>query len=619
MAISLPLPGTFDEAISWAKARGVVLPDDFYNTVATDARGRAFTVSYLTSLAQIQVTLDSLTESLAQGETFEQWKERAGETVGTLTDAHMETVFRNFHQNAYNAGRWKQFEANKDSFPYLMFSAINDARTTDICRHRNGIIRRADDPFWQRNSPQMHHNCFLPGTMVRGDFEIGLKSLYSGPAVEITTQSGLSLSVTINHPILTRRGWVGAQEIKEGDDLLSYTGGGNPSAVGVVNNQNPPASVEYVFEALSGDAMGIAKISTFDFQSDMRFRKGDVQVSGSKCILMDGFKAKVNQGIQDRYFVRATKSMGVSLAAMCRTVSSVMRSVFHKNTNHIRWTGIEFFRQRVAAFVHVLIGVHNRRLQNIITMFGGFPCFSALTFNASRRFFDLFPFNQFGFTSSSNWNLVSFEKSRNGPGTDTKRFSNFFSALSRAVSANNIIRRIGRPLPQWDRPISPDYSGFLHGSDRNAMVSQQSPEETIANSSLFENLAHGSAGLIEPDQVKRVRYFTFSGHVYDFQTVNGIILANGIITHNCRSTLISLTESQAARRSRGPTGINKPTPKDEPGTGWGYKPTAEDAARGLAEAVKSAAGAAPPGWFETIMGLFASGWSFLSRLLASIF
>ncbi len=159
MALNLPLPGTFDEAIAWAKARGVVLPDDFYTTVAADARGRAFTVSYLTSLAQIQGTLDSLTESLAQGETFEQWKERAGETVGTLTDAHMETVFRNFHQNAYNAGRWKQFEANKDAFPYLMFSAINDARTTDICRHRNGIIRRIDDPFWQRNSPQMHHRC----------------------------------------------------------------------------------------------------------------------------------------------------------------------------------------------------------------------------------------------------------------------------------------------------------------------------------------------------------------------------------------------------------------------------------------------------------------------------
>ncbi len=245
MAIDLPLPGTFEEAIAWAKARGVVLPDDFYNTVATDARGRAFTVSYLTSLAQIQAAMDSLTESLAQGETFEQWKARAGETVGTLTDAHMETVFRNFHQNAYNAGRWKQFEANKDAFPYLMFSAINDARTTDICRHRNGIIRRADDPFWNRNSPQMHHNC--------------------------------------------------------------------------------------------------------------------------------------------------------------------------------------------------------------------------------------------------------------------------------------------------------------------------------------------------------------------------------------RSTLISLTESQAAKRSSGPTGINKPTPTDEPGTGWGYKPTSEEAARGLAEAVKSAAGAAPSGWFETIMGLFASGWSFLSRLLASIF
>ena len=108
MAINLPLPGTFDEAIAWAKARGVVVPDDFTIPVAADARGRAFTVSYLTSLAQIQAAMDSLTESLAQGETFEQWKARAGETVGADGRA-LETVFRNFHQNAYNAGRWKQF------------------------------------------------------------------------------------------------------------------------------------------------------------------------------------------------------------------------------------------------------------------------------------------------------------------------------------------------------------------------------------------------------------------------------------------------------------------------------------------------------------------------------
>ena len=619
MAISLPLPGTFDEAISWAKARGVVLPDDFYNTVATDARGRAFTVSYLTSLAQIQVTLDSLTESLAQGETFEQWKERAGETVGTLTDAHMETVFRNFHQNAYNAGRWKQFEANKDSFPYLMFSAINDARTTDICRHRNGIIRRADDPFWQRNSPQMHHNCFLPGTMVRGDFEIGLKSLYSGPAVEITTQSGLSLSVTINHPILTRRGWVGAQEIKEGDDLLSYTGCGNPATVGVVDNQNPPASVEYVFEALSGDAMGIANISTFDFQSDMRFRKGDVYVSGSKCVLMNGFKAKVNQGIQDRYFVRATKLTCVSLTTMGRAASYVMRSVFHQNTNHIRWAGIEFFRQRVAAFANVLIGIHNRCLQNIIAMLGSFPSFSTLTLNTSRSFFDIFPFHQFGLTSAAHINTISFKKSLNSPHAYIVFISNLFGAISSKVSGYNCFRAIWRPLPCRNWPFLHEFKGFSERPPLDTMVSQQSAKETITNSELFESLSHGSAGLILPDQVKCVRYFTFSGHVYDFQTVNGIILANGIITHNCRSTLIALTDKQAARRSRGHNGINKPTPTDEPDIGWGYKPTAEDAVRGLAEAVKSAAGAAPPGWFETIMGLFASGWSFLSRLLASLF
>ena len=158
-ALTPPLPGTFDEAVAWAKARNVVLPDEFYHGLQANARGRAFTVSGLAGLEQIQRTLESLSGAMEAGETFDTWKKRIGPELG-LSDPHMETVFRNFMQTAYNAGRWEQYERSRKNRPYLMFSAINDSRSTPICRHLNGIIRPVDDPFWSKNhSPPLHHRC----------------------------------------------------------------------------------------------------------------------------------------------------------------------------------------------------------------------------------------------------------------------------------------------------------------------------------------------------------------------------------------------------------------------------------------------------------------------------
>lgn len=155
----MAVPGTFAEAVEWAKARGVVLPDEFYGQVSDEAKGKAFTASGLSALTQIQSTMDSLTAALESGETFADWQARASGELAGLPDGRLETIFRNFTQQAYNAGRWKQFENNKANRPYLMFSAIDDARTTAICRQRNGTIKPIGDPFWTRNSPQLHHRC----------------------------------------------------------------------------------------------------------------------------------------------------------------------------------------------------------------------------------------------------------------------------------------------------------------------------------------------------------------------------------------------------------------------------------------------------------------------------
>lgn len=152
---------SFEEALTYAKKRKIVLPQDFYDSKNKDIRSQLMTVSNLNALAQIQQVTASLEQALKDGDTFENWKKRALQNpeLAALPPDRLETIFRNYIQTAYNSGRFSQFQANKMAVPYLMYSAINDARTTDICRARNGIIRKVDDPFWNGNSPMMHHRC----------------------------------------------------------------------------------------------------------------------------------------------------------------------------------------------------------------------------------------------------------------------------------------------------------------------------------------------------------------------------------------------------------------------------------------------------------------------------
>ncbi len=156
--MSLP---SYQEALDYAKARKVVLPSEFYSASNANNHGQLMTVSHLAGLSQIQAVTDDLMQSLEKGETFEDWQKRALSTpgVGGLPPGRTETIFRNFMQTAYNGGRWQQMERNKAAMPYVLFSAVNDTRTTPICRSLNGIIRRVDDPFWDTHSPQLHHRC----------------------------------------------------------------------------------------------------------------------------------------------------------------------------------------------------------------------------------------------------------------------------------------------------------------------------------------------------------------------------------------------------------------------------------------------------------------------------
>lgn len=94
-----------------------------------------------------------------------------------------------------------------------------------------------------------HRGCVVAGTKVSGrGIRAGFAREYKGDLVKLATAEGHELTVTPNHPILTVMGWVRADELKKGDQLVCaapFDG----SLGGVPNENDVPPNVEDVVEA----------------------------------------------------------------------------------------------------------------------------------------------------------------------------------------------------------------------------------------------------------------------------------------------------------------------------------------------------------------------------------
>lgn len=70
--------------------------------------------------------------------------------------------------------------------------------------------------------PGEDFQCVLSGSPISftSGVKAGFKRFYAGPVVKITDETGVSVSITPNHPVLTLRGWVFAKDIQNTDKLI---------------------------------------------------------------------------------------------------------------------------------------------------------------------------------------------------------------------------------------------------------------------------------------------------------------------------------------------------------------------------------------------------------------
>lgn len=159
--------------------------------------------------------------------------------------------------------------------------ATDDDRTRDAHEELDGkTVQGLDLPFVLKDGRTIRYphdpeapadltiNCLLPGARV---YAPGLRAVasrpYEGDAITLKTRGGAELSCTINHPILTARGWVAAQFLKEGDRVIRAADGEWRDLVN--DGQHAPPRIEDLKDALDRPgAAGLQIVRGVDFHHE---------------------------------------------------------------------------------------------------------------------------------------------------------------------------------------------------------------------------------------------------------------------------------------------------------------------------------------------------------------
>ncbi|OTG79400.1 phage minor head protein [Acinetobacter sp. ANC 4648] len=151
-------PVTFLEALQYAHSKKIVLPDEFYS-MDLKTRQMATTVSFLSSLEQLETVIKAVNKSIVDGGTFKEFQKLIADSEIILPKHYLDNVFRTNIQNAYGHGRWQQQQRNKAKRPYLMYSAINDSRVRPAHLALNRIVLPIEHSFWLTHYPPLGFRC----------------------------------------------------------------------------------------------------------------------------------------------------------------------------------------------------------------------------------------------------------------------------------------------------------------------------------------------------------------------------------------------------------------------------------------------------------------------------
>lgn len=126
-----------EDALAYLDRRALSLAGSFSDDVLSDVK------DVLKASLRGELTPAEQTNAIAQRMSVAESRGRAIAVTETTA--------------SFNQGRIAQFD--RSGVDWWRFSAILDARTSPICRSRNGRLMRSDDPRWRENVPPLHPRC----------------------------------------------------------------------------------------------------------------------------------------------------------------------------------------------------------------------------------------------------------------------------------------------------------------------------------------------------------------------------------------------------------------------------------------------------------------------------
>ena len=157
-----PFKMKFDEAIKSFLDKTPILYDEI-EEITQLVRSNFVWLKKSTDLEATTRLFDNMKKSMEEGTTFKQWLKDCEETINKLglgeQGYYLENVYRTNMMTEYSIGNYKQQMECIEDYPYWEYCAIEDNRTSTLCKNLDGVVKRFNDPFWSAYYPPNHYQC----------------------------------------------------------------------------------------------------------------------------------------------------------------------------------------------------------------------------------------------------------------------------------------------------------------------------------------------------------------------------------------------------------------------------------------------------------------------------
>lgn len=411
-----------------------------------------------------------------------------GGALEDVTTRQATMLARTAVMHVSNAARDQFYKANEDIIKGYQRVETLDLRTCIVCGEADGRVYKIDAV---RPSLPAHPGCLPGDTLISSGSRISAvsKRKYHGDMFVIRTSSGKQISATPNHPILTDAGFVSAENLNLGDNLICDSGIDRVSLVDENKNY-----IEARFEELFCSILKSSKmppvsvpISSEDFHGDGL--DDEIAVIATNRKLLDERNSSLKKKESKFIFITRGRTDSSLKSCLCSLLNFLFRllSSCRRNVRSMR------------------------------------PCKSLLL---GRIFY---PLNLL-LSMITKLNSILFKRANYISSTGPEPGCNSGSSNAGIVECKDFIDAgpDSRESPRW----------IGHSAATDCSVNG-----IPGYAKLARHIIDGLSGPVAIDYVVDIRKIDFSGHVYNLQSEDEYFIANGIITHNCRGVYVPVLKS----------------------------------------------------------------------------